>query len=829
MSQDCYYGGDLSCCSSRSEEEEDDSYTEEDAAVPRRDGVGTNAFRSPFTNTTTRDDDGLGMMNSPFTSRYECDLSSNHNLWSRVILHLDVDCFYCQCEELDRRLDKNVPLAIGQKHIVVTCNYAARARGVTKLQLRTQAKKVCPDLLIVEGSDLERYRQHSRAIYNAFRKCLKQISEEMVEQSEPAAKGIEASQVKIPVQKTGGMDEIIADITAAVIFYQQRQPQDSAGPSNLSDESFFIFGQNTTTEIVLVEDQTGQKTVVDHNYNPDTLQLLPANRRNVHEKFGSHLDHRECQSRLLVGAHLIANRLRQFVLQQTGFTTSIGISVNPMLSKLAILQKPNCTNVLYPWKSPELLYSMPLRKVPKIGRGTIRALESTLQDQYWHDQQSKKANPSSRRDITSVVWTVRDLLRVPRPIIIDCLKRLPAFQTSTTSERHCEVLVNRCRGLDNTTILDDQGGLSKTLSVENSFRRGTIMSMKDLWKELDDLCRRLPRLLRDRISWSNQPSHAYPTTLRVTIRTVVPNNTNHRPKVTGRQLQLQQNLQPRRRLPTTTCSKQSTFDGKTLLNLHEQLLKEPETCLYQQSQFLNRYALPLVRQLCSDHCNNKTRLDVTRLNLALTNFQDVSKTTSTTTTTSSSPEKACMLFQAAFGNKQNGVDVQSPSIVKGRQRSDPLTISVSQTLTNPQETSRPPSSATNQGKTDRKRMCRPISSTPKQVYQRQGTVSVWAVASRQKPKCISSSKNDTNKVIQSSNQNEIHGGQKDPHLYHQSSWVQNCIPKCSSQIDASVMAELPQEVAEEIKRSYHFRNTTSPTSRKRTKIDHFFSKSEKEK
>ena len=34
MSQDCYYGGDLSCCSSRSEEEEDDSYTEEDAMWP---------------------------------------------------------------------------------------------------------------------------------------------------------------------------------------------------------------------------------------------------------------------------------------------------------------------------------------------------------------------------------------------------------------------------------------------------------------------------------------------------------------------------------------------------------------------------------------------------------------------------------------------------------------------------------------------------------------------------------------------------------------------------------------------------------------------------
>ena len=75
---------------------------------------------------------------------------------SRIVMHLDVDAFYCQCEELRDGSLKTKPFAVGQKHIIVTCNYVARSVGVTKLMLRTTAKKVCPDLIIIEGSDLHR-------------------------------------------------------------------------------------------------------------------------------------------------------------------------------------------------------------------------------------------------------------------------------------------------------------------------------------------------------------------------------------------------------------------------------------------------------------------------------------------------------------------------------------------------------------------------------------------------------------------------------------------------------------------------------------------------
>ena len=53
-----------------------------------------------------------------------------------------------------------------QKQIVVTCNYEARRRGLHKLQLISEAKKVCPDVVILLGEDLTRFRDASKRLYS---------------------------------------------------------------------------------------------------------------------------------------------------------------------------------------------------------------------------------------------------------------------------------------------------------------------------------------------------------------------------------------------------------------------------------------------------------------------------------------------------------------------------------------------------------------------------------------------------------------------------------------------------------------------------------------
>lgn len=83
----------------------------------------------------------------------------------RLIIHFDYDCFYASVVENEDPALKSVPLAIQQKQIVVTCNYEARRRGLHKLQLITEAKRICPEAVIILGEDLTRFRNASKDLY----------------------------------------------------------------------------------------------------------------------------------------------------------------------------------------------------------------------------------------------------------------------------------------------------------------------------------------------------------------------------------------------------------------------------------------------------------------------------------------------------------------------------------------------------------------------------------------------------------------------------------------------------------------------------------------
>uniref|UniRef100_A0A8D2DZT1 DNA polymerase iota n=1 Tax=Sciurus vulgaris TaxID=55149 RepID=A0A8D2DZT1_SCIVU len=83
------------------------------------------------------------------------------NSSSRVIIHVDLDCFYAQVEMISNPELKDKPLGVQQKYLVVTCNYEARKLGVRKLMNVRDAKEKCPQLVLVNGEDLTRYREMS--------------------------------------------------------------------------------------------------------------------------------------------------------------------------------------------------------------------------------------------------------------------------------------------------------------------------------------------------------------------------------------------------------------------------------------------------------------------------------------------------------------------------------------------------------------------------------------------------------------------------------------------------------------------------------------------
>lgn len=87
----------------------------------------------------------------------------------RIILHIDMNCFYASVEMAHNPTLKNKPLAIAgnpeeRKGIIVTSSYEAREKGVKTTMPLWQARRLCPELIVMRPN-FNRYREASRSIF----------------------------------------------------------------------------------------------------------------------------------------------------------------------------------------------------------------------------------------------------------------------------------------------------------------------------------------------------------------------------------------------------------------------------------------------------------------------------------------------------------------------------------------------------------------------------------------------------------------------------------------------------------------------------------------
>jgi DNA polymerase-4 len=91
----------------------------------------------------------------------------------RKIIHCDCDCFYASIEMRDNPELVGKPIAVGgspeRRGVVATCNYEAREFGIHSAMSAAQARKRCPDLIIIRP-DMEKYRQASARIHDIFQR-----------------------------------------------------------------------------------------------------------------------------------------------------------------------------------------------------------------------------------------------------------------------------------------------------------------------------------------------------------------------------------------------------------------------------------------------------------------------------------------------------------------------------------------------------------------------------------------------------------------------------------------------------------------------------------
>ena len=86
------------------------------------------------------------------------------------IIHVDMDQFFAAVEQLDNPELKGKPIAVGhdaERGVVSTASYEARRFGVHSAQSIQVAKRLCPQLIIVEPH-FQRYKEVSSQLHDIF-------------------------------------------------------------------------------------------------------------------------------------------------------------------------------------------------------------------------------------------------------------------------------------------------------------------------------------------------------------------------------------------------------------------------------------------------------------------------------------------------------------------------------------------------------------------------------------------------------------------------------------------------------------------------------------
>ncbi|KAL3479079.1 hypothetical protein BJX99DRAFT_90468 [Aspergillus californicus] len=265
----------------------------------------------------------------------------------RIILHFDYDCFYASVFEVEQPILKSLPLAVQQKQIVVTCNYEARRRGLHKLQLIKEAKQVCPDVVIVLGEDLTKFRNASKDLYLFLRGY---IWGERVDKL--------------------GFDELFMDVTDMITYNAAL-----LNPNDLTNSFFYLDRQDPTVGF------TFDATKICGPTTPDLAEKATLS-PNVTEFDASRL-----HTRLLIASHL-SGYLRGQLEDEKGFTATAGIATSKLLAKVVgSVHKPNSQTTLLPPYSTEdgnesnvllFLDSHEIRAIPGIGSKMSRKITSYI-------------------------------------------------------------------------------------------------------------------------------------------------------------------------------------------------------------------------------------------------------------------------------------------------------------------------------------------------------------------------------------------------------------------------------------------------------------------
>ncbi len=115
---------------------------------------------------------------------------------NRSIVHFDLDAFFVNVEYLRNTRLKGKPIAVGghsDRGVIASCSYEARKFGVHSAMPTKLAKRLCPELLIIQG-DMDNYSRFSNLVTEIIR-------------------------TEVPVFEKSSIDEFFIDMTGMDKFF----------------------------------------------------------------------------------------------------------------------------------------------------------------------------------------------------------------------------------------------------------------------------------------------------------------------------------------------------------------------------------------------------------------------------------------------------------------------------------------------------------------------------------------------------------------------------------------------------------------------------------
>jgi nucleotidyltransferase/DNA polymerase involved in DNA repair len=261
----------------------------------------------------------------------------------RVVIHFDMDCFYCQVEARRLGFDRSTPLVVDQWGFLLSVNYAAKAIGITRKTHPKDAQNLGAVVAHVNVRNIETGEEHDdvnlpyrdRALYKASLDRYREASEEVM--------------------------SVMRDVL----------PPSSNFERASIDECYADFSRSALEEII------------PHISVDDVAKLRWENNFYDLSVDGT-----------LARAALLGERIRSEVLSMTGFTVSCGVSETRQVAKLSCaLNKPDKLTVVSRFRTTEFMRTVPLKEIRGLGSRTFEDLQaripwvlgSTLCGELWNE------------------------------------------------------------------------------------------------------------------------------------------------------------------------------------------------------------------------------------------------------------------------------------------------------------------------------------------------------------------------------------------------------------------------------------------------------------